>query len=159
MNRHLLTLILALCCAGSPSGYSEDFRTKSGSSSVATLRASPRQVASDFNGDGKSDVLWHEKDTGDVYRQLMNGMSVVSGTFVYREPDLHWSIVTMGDFNGDGVTDLIWRHASGQVYYMPFGSNGLPTDGGAFIYLEPDPAWLIVHAPDLDGDGRSDLLW
>jgi hypothetical protein len=191
MNRHLLTMTLALCCAGSPSSYSEDFRTICGQTVTAstcvgaipywadgtaeiygphgqdvgpiskntTLAGVSSQVVADFNGDRKSDVLWRNKDSGDVYLQLMDGRSVASGAMAYREPDPGWSIVTMGDFNKDGVTDLIWRHAYGQVYYMPFGSNGLPTAGGEIIWVEPDPAWLIVHAPDLDGDGRSDLLW
>jgi hypothetical protein len=113
----------------------------------------------DFNDDGKSDVLWRNSSTGQVFRMLMNGSVRASEAMVYTEPNTAWIIVGDADFNGDGVTDVLWRNTStGQVFFMPFNAGGFPS-GGAFVYTEPNPAWKIVATPDLDGDSRADILW
>jgi hypothetical protein len=113
----------------------------------------------DFNGDRRSDLLYRNAGTGQVYRIHMNGLAAGNGAVMHNEPDLAWSIVQTGDFNGDGATDLLWRNATtGQVYVMTVGFTGLPS-GGAVVHTEPNPDWRIVAAPDLDGDGKADLLW
>ncbi len=127
---------------------------------AVTAAFAPDVVArTDFNGDGESDLLWRNASTGQVYRMLMNGFTITSGAVAYTEPDTAWSVVGDADFNGDGVADLLWRNsATGQVYVMLFSSSGMPASG-AIVASEPNPAWKIVHTPDLDGDGRADLLW
>ena len=121
--------------------------------------ADPVGLLTDFNADGKSDILWRNGTTGQVYRLLMNGFSVTNAALAYTEPNTAWRIVADADFNGDAVTDLLWRNAStGQVYLQPFASNGMP-NGGAVVYTEPNAAWKIVATPDFDGDGKADLLW
>jgi hypothetical protein len=78
---------------------------------------------------------------------------------VHREPNLAWRIVADADFNGDGVADLLWRNMSnGQVYVMLLNGSGLPATG-AVVAVEPNAQWKIVQTPDLDGDGRADILW
>ncbi len=113
----------------------------------------------DLNGDMRSDVLYRNETTGQVYRFLANGLTLSSGALVYTEPNTAWRVVAEADFTGDGVSDLLWRNSStGQVYMMPFTTSGVPGAGG-FIYTEPNPAWRIVQTPDLNGDGIADLVW
>jgi peptidyl-Asp metalloendopeptidase len=89
----------------------------------------------------------------------MNGFTRTSEALVYTEGNTAWSIIADADFNGDGVSDLLWRNSStGQVYLMPFSASGFP-NGGGFIYTEANSAWKIAFTPDLDGDGKADLLW
>ncbi len=117
------------------------------------------ETPTDLDGNGKSDILYRNATTGQVYRIAMNGLVMASGNVAYTEPNTAWKIVGDADFNGDGVTDLLWRNdSSGGVYYMPFAANGLPS-GGAMVMTEPRAEWKIVHTPDLDGDGRADILW
>ncbi len=116
-------------------------------------------VATDLNGDGRSDVLYRNSTTGQVYRLLMDGTTITSGAGAYSEPDTTWRIVADADFTADGVTDLLWRNdSSGQLFLMPFGPTGFPQPGSV-IATEPRAEWKVVHAPDLDGDGFADLLW
>jgi DNA-binding beta-propeller fold protein YncE len=127
--------------------------------SMATLQQAVLTPAKmDFSGDGRSDLLYRNSSTGQVYRMLMNGFAITNGAFAYAEPNTAWKIVGDGDFNGDGVSDLVWRNEStGQVYLLTMGLNGLPL-GGGFVYTEPDTAWRIVGTGGLD-EGRNDIVW
>jgi hypothetical protein len=67
----------------------------------------------DFNGDGKSDIVW--RDTGgNVAVWLMNGAQLSQSAVLGSVPTA-WSIVETGDFNGDGKSDILWHDTSGNV--------------------------------------------
>jgi hypothetical protein len=113
----------------------------------------------DLGGDNRSDLLYRNGSTGQVYRMFMNGFAITSGAMAYTEPNTAWKVIADADFNGDGVSDLLWRNSTtGQVFLQPFAATGLP-NGGAVFYTEPNAAWRILFTPDLDGDGKADLLW
>ncbi len=113
----------------------------------------------DLNGDGRSDVLYRNATDGRVFRLFANGTSLSGGTMVYNEPNTAWKIVGDGDFNGDGVSDLLYQNSTtNQLYLLPFNSSGLAT-AGSVIYTATSNAWKIVGTPDLNGDGKADLLY
>ena len=98
--------------------------------------------AGDINADGKADLIWHNKSTGQVYAMLLNGTSVTGGAMIHTEPDPNWDIVSIGDYNNDGKADLLWQNmATGQVYQMEL--NGLSISKGTMIYQEPNTTWHI----------------
>src|SRR5258708_19048992 len=74
-------------------------------------------MRSDFNGDGKSDILWHNSATGSNSIWLMNGTTISGGaTNLATVTDLNWRIAGSGDFDGDGKSDILWRHgATGEI--------------------------------------------
>jgi hypothetical protein len=47
----------------------------------------------DYNSDGKADLLWRNDSTGQVFMQLMNGLSIIAGQAVYTEPSSAWRII------------------------------------------------------------------
>jgi hypothetical protein len=113
----------------------------------------------DLEGDRRSDVLYRNISTGQVYSLRMDGFGITSEAMVYTEPNLAWKIVGDGDFNGDGITDLLWRNsATGQVYMLLFNTSGLPA-AGAVVYTEINSDWKIVATPDINGDLNADILW
>ncbi len=127
---------------------------------TASFALVPIQASvSDFNHDGRSDILYRNFTSGQIYRVFMNGTAITGEGPAYTEPNTAWKVVADADFNGDGVADLLWRNdTTGQVFLQPFNSSGMP-NGGAIVYTEPSSAWKIISTPDFDGDGKADILW
>ena len=70
----------------------------------------------DFNGDGRSDILWRS-DSG----LLTDWLATANGSFYgnasnfLHQMDAGSTIAGTGDFNGDGVEDFLLRSADGSV--------------------------------------------
>ena len=106
----------------------------------------------DFNGDGKSDILWRDT-SGDTVVWLMNGANLLQFGSHYVPG---WSIVGQRDFNGDGMTDILWRDSSGDLamWFM----NGVGVASIVSVgYVQT--TWNIVSTADFNGDGMGDILW
>ncbi len=150
------------------------------SCAVASLSVGAHSITADYSGDGAfvastspvrvhvvvatgpvtaAQLLWRNYGNGDVYRMNVNALAVLGGAVVYKESLLPWKVVGTGDMDGDGVADLLYRHdTNGEVYVITLTTAGT-VSGKAKIHTEPNAQWRIVHTPDLDGDGRDDLLW
>jgi hypothetical protein len=44
----------------------------------------------DFDGDGRSDVLWRKSSPGENYLYLMNGQDIVADGYLRAVPDASW---------------------------------------------------------------------
>ena len=62
----------------------------------------------DFNGDGRTDLLWYNRSSGDTAAWLMSGDTYTLAVYNNVPVSSQWSIESFGDFNGDGKTDLFW---------------------------------------------------
>ena len=63
----------------------------------------------DFNGDGKSDILW-QNSNGTAAIWLMDGTNAMSvGAAGPFNPGPSWQIKGSGDFDGDGKSDILWQ--------------------------------------------------
>ena len=111
----------------------------------------------DFNGDGKTDILWRHAQSGMLYSWFIDGMSSIfqgsPGTV-----DLAWEIKGIGDFNGDGKADILWRHkSSGMLYIWLMDGTTISSMGSPGTV--DDLSWQIVGLGDFNGDGKADILW
>ncbi|KJU83273.1 conserved hypothetical protein, secreted [Candidatus Magnetobacterium bavaricum] len=112
----------------------------------------------DFNGDGKSDILWRDADTGQVVIWLMNGAAIIGVGSPATLSDPSWLIEDVGDFNGDGKSDILWHNnTTGEVIIWMM--NGATIAGVGSPGVVSDPNWHIRHVSDFNGDGKSDILW
>jgi protocatechuate 3,4-dioxygenase beta subunit len=112
----------------------------------------------DFNNDGKEDLLWRDKVTGDNFVWYMNGAAFAGTAPLPAETTLSWDICGTGDFNSDGKPDIVWRNqtnGSNKVWLM----NGIALSGEVTLTTEADLNWDIVGAGDFNGDGKPDVLW
>ena len=117
-------------------------------------------VRNDFNGDGRSDILWRST-TGQFSDWLgqANGGFVGNDANAFTTVPISWTIVGTGDFNGDGRDDVLWRNSNGQLSDWLANANGgfTPNDANAFTTVPT--SWSVVGVGDFNGDGRDDILW
>ncbi len=113
-----------------------------------------REVAADFNRDGKLDLAVADGANNEILVLLGNG----DGTFqspAYYATGSNPSYLVTGDFNGDGNIDIAVADYNGNTVSILLGNgNGTfqthadyPTGGGPFALI----------AGDFNGDGRLDL--
>jgi hypothetical protein len=112
----------------------------------------------DFNGDGRSDLVFQNQSTNQVALWFMSGPVYQGGVLLPFIPPIEWKIAGIGDINGDGSPDLICQNqATGQIalWYM----NGTTYIGGAVMTTVPVSGWKVVGVGDYNGDGFADLLF
>jgi subtilisin family serine protease len=125
---------------------------------LAQSASPPTSAPSDFNGDGRSDLLWRNSATGEDYLWFMNGTTIGSSGPTFTLADQNWKVAGTGDFDGNAKADIVWRNAStGQVYVWLMDGTTISSSGPVFTLA--DQNWKIVGTADFNGDGKSDLLW
>lgn len=114
----------------------------------------------DYNGDGKTDILWRHAVTGQNHMYLMDGATVTSslGVTTVPNPD-DWKVAGGGDYNGDGKSDILWRHAvTGQNHMYLMDSATVTSSLGVTTVPAPDD-WKVMGNGDYNDDGKSDIFW
>jgi PKD repeat protein len=110
-------------------------------------------VRNDVNGDGRSDLIWHNAQSGLLNVWFMNG-TTISGSFAQAISPL-CTPRAIGDLNGDGRADVVWVCSDSGVYlWQSTGSSFTQLFIGGF-----SSGWNLVAAKDANGDGRDDLIW
>ena len=126
---------------------------------IATYRATKvfdgYRVRNDVNGDGKSDLLFHNFNARQFSFWQMSS-STVQATPVPKTAPANGKMVANGDFNGDGRTDSVWMTATRELWLW----RSVGTGWNAYRI---DTAGLttgtnVVGAVDLDGDRKDELL-
>ena len=123
----------------------------------------PAPARADFNGDGRTDILWRNQTSNRLVAWLMDGLNRVSGDFVTAggapvSANSDAAVVGTADFDGDGDADLLLQYGATdtlEYWYL----NGLARVGVSTRSGQADPAWRIAGTADFDLDGRTDLLW
>ena len=129
------------------------------------LKSQAGNARSDFNGDGKMDLLWQNVKDGYLATWTMNGPNLIASELL--DPpyvsDANWKIVGTGDFNGDNKPDIVWQEQTeGWIGIWLMNGTSLLSS----TTLSPsnrervaDINWKIVGLMDLNGDGKTDILW
>ena len=134
-----------------------DFAARPEDSAAPGVRGrifSVSEPPNDFNGDGKSDVLW-QNDNGLPAIWTMDGTNITGGAGL-TNPGPTWHVEAAADFNGDGKADILWQNDNGlpAIWTM----DGTNITGGAGL-TNPGPTWHVEAAADFNGDGKADILW
>ena len=114
----------------------------------------------DFNGDGRSDILWRHTNGQVAIWHMAGGIRIGEAYPGGQDPGMTWTIQGVGDFDADGRSDVLWRDAGGQLAVWPAASAtgaGYPSYNnlGAAV----DTAWVVQGIADYNGDARADILW
>jgi hypothetical protein len=133
-----------------------------GSGALPQISDQNWQVAgvADFNGDGRSDIVWRNDSTGATSIWMMNGTSLGGDSGVTQlQIGPPWRVAAVADLNGDGFADIVWRNASSgdNIVWLMHGTTLLPSSGAVLGIA--DLNWHIAATGDYNGDGRDDLVW
>ncbi|MBF0607890.1 MAG: VCBS repeat-containing protein [Magnetococcales bacterium] len=124
----------------------------------------------DFNGDGKSNVIWQNSTTGDVAILQMDGITIKGADFVkpkagaasvmaplkeHRSGADSWDMNTSGDYNGDGINDMLWQDGSTGDVYMWF-MDGNTISSGGYVEQGVPSQWSIYKRKSATGRGRHE---
>jgi hypothetical protein len=120
---------------------------------LASFRAAQSGARSDFDADGRSDILWRNDSTGaNVLWKAGNSSNQQAITSV---TNLSWKVAGSGDFDGDGTADILWRNDS-------TGGNVIWKAGSAAnqqAVANTSLGWRVAGVADFNGDSRADILW
>jgi hypothetical protein len=131
------------------------------SQSVGTINASGGwhfAATGDFNGDGKTDLLFLNSTTNGVAVWEMNGTQVMANPQIGTiNASGGWHFADTGDFNGDGKTDLLFLNNSTNgvaVWQM----DGTQVTANPQVGTVP-AGFSYFGSGDFNGDGKTDLLF
>jgi len=113
----------------------------------------------DFDGDGRSDILWTNSATGDTAIWLMNGLAPKGrGVQTIMAGSTGWRVTQVADLDGDLKADLIWRNVNtgATAAWLMDGTAAKP--GGTAVLMS-DPNWVAQQTRDTAGLLQADLVW
>jgi hypothetical protein len=117
--------------------------------------ADPVRLPSDFNGDGKTDIVW-DNHAGGRWTYFMSGAAIASAAPLPTAAP-GWELVCTGDFNGDGREDLLWQNSVAPTQFWIYLMNGSAVIGSGGVTTAAD--YSARFCTDFDGDGKADILF
>ena len=118
----------------------------------------------DYNGDGKSDILF-QNSSGEVAIWELNGTTVIaSGSLGNPSPTWHCSPTmafisrSMPICPGRPTAVPLFSYRTTAARHSS-GPRTVPGSHGAGSLGNPGPDWHVKATGDFNGDGNPDLLW
>lgn len=121
-------------------------------------------IQSDFNGDGRADVLLHSQEKGNDFSIILGGSAQnhalqhpAFSTLMELPNGNEWIAVAQADFNQDGKTDIWWHHpVTGEnILYWMDGT----TATGMQAVASSSAEWIAMLSGDFNHDGIADVIW
>jgi FG-GAP-like repeat len=114
----------------------------------------------DFNGNGISDVLWHNFNTDANIIWSFGSNGEFASQTILPSTTSNWfgeGSPLPGDYNNDGTTDLLWRDDTAGTNIIWNLSGGLFANQTVLPVATSN--WELFGTGDFNADGTSDVLW
>lgn len=113
-------------------------------------------ASGDFNQDNRTDLVLHNRHTGQYFYRYMNGTTSLGNSAIAYRP-LPWHIVGAVDLSRDNRTDLIWRNQSTGQNEVTVMNNLAVLSTVALPSLPLD--FYLGATSDYSSDAHVDLVW
>ena len=117
------------------------------------------KAVADFNGDGTSDILWEHTDGRSALWIMQGGAQNGPASALLLPAGSGWTATLAADFDGDGKADIVWTHADGRVALWGMNGASQIAANSGYLLSSGGTGWRAILAPDLDGNGKADLVW
>jgi hypothetical protein len=111
----------------------------------------------DIDGDGKGEVLVRTLDGRSFMGSLDATTNKISFTSVL-DAGANWRVLGVGDFGGRGRSDLPLQSLLTGDVKLWTNFDG-PLDGNEKPLRNVKRGWAVEAIADIDGDGKSDIVW
>ncbi|MFM1822717.1 MAG: hypothetical protein RI967_983 [Planctomycetota bacterium] len=112
----------------------------------------------DLDGDGRDDIVWWNNQSKTQSYWLMDGATrLSSGVFPDALPD-NSDLVAFADLDGDGRGDLIYLNRSTRELFGRLMEGIDLVEEGTIGSGALPAGWSVIATPDLNGDGKADIL-
>lgn len=159
----------AALAAGKATGISEPFAVVTGGSGLPPVLPTPLvglksfavQAGAPGKNLGQARLVWqHEDGTLGQWFLKSDGDALSYGYYdPARVSDPNWRLVGSGDFDYDQQLDFLFQHRDGTMAIW-FMRRVTLLRGAITSPAKPaDAAWKFAACGDLNGDGRTDILW
>ncbi|MCL6270738.1 FG-GAP-like repeat-containing protein [Sansalvadorimonas sp. 2012CJ34-2] len=111
---------------------------------------------SDFNGDGKTDVIIADVNN-DYWVGISSGDRFTATEWLNLGGTLFEHIWQLGDLNGDNLPDLVVQNEN-NLYRSAFSTGTGFDNKGEWLNLNRSASGEQWQLTDLDNDGKSDLM-
>lgn len=143
-----------------PSCQTIRFRQTSDGSVTSEVPSLPTEwnVASsgDYDGNGETDLLWHNPSGGGVLMSLLENETPVGGAAGADLSLLNSRIVGSADFDRDGSAEMVLAALGGtRARLWALGNN----EAVQVADLTGPDGGQLLGVGDYSGDGQPDLLW
>ncbi len=118
----------------------------------------------DQNGDGNTDLLWQNIDSGKLIIWYLNARYVRYDFAQIVGSMTDFRVVAVGDMDDDGFMDILWqRYTDSKVstvvaWYLDEGLQ-LKPGGGSATLANISGGWFCAGLADYNSDGVLDLVW
>jgi uncharacterized repeat protein (TIGR03803 family) len=127
--------------------------TESVDSMEVSIRVTSTAVRSDFDGDGKSDLIVYRPSSGEWFVRTSSSAYANSVVYQWGQAD---DTPQPGDFDADGRVDLVVRRPLYGRWFIRYSSLGYDTNAASELLYFGSSAYIPV-ARDYDGDGKADV--
>lgn len=113
-----------------------------------------------MNNDAKSDLVWHNANTGGVALWYMDGLVRNGGGPASQAPSATWVPQGLGDLNGDGKADVVWRDSLANTMHVWLMDGQTVISSSQVQNANAVGAALqVIAVADVNGDKKADIVF
>lgn len=113
-------------------------------------------TTTDFDDDGKSDLLWCNTNTGEVGAWITANGNISYRPIASLNP-AQWELAACGEMTEDGKPDFIWRNKQSNELWLWEMDRFQVED--AYAFFAAPAGWKVQAVADMDRDGDDDLIF